>query len=313
MVNGVDGEWRDGDRVETGRRTSWRPTLDVLIAGAQKAATSSMFSYLASHRDVVGSFGNEFTLYSDVREYQRGAEWAWRRFFPQCSHPCRAAHVHLGKSVDVLPDPEAHRRAFADNPNLEIVCVLREPVQRAYSAYQWAVSRGIERSKSFEAAVEIHGDRSIDGRPTHGNYLVNGVYWRQLDELEHTFPRSQIHVLFYDDVVGGDDWSPALLAAVGLPPARLHTGFTENQTHRPRSAWAARALAHRGSLRSAAGRVLPLRMRFAITSQLWRLNSSDAVPERIPEHLVSRLSEYFHDADAQLEGYVGRPVPWRAS
>ena len=283
---------------------------DIMIVGAQKAATSSLATYLRSHPDVVGNAGPELTYYSDPREYARGAVWLASHYFPRCP-PGGCSHVHLGKNVDVLPDVEAHRRAVADNPALQVVCVLRDPVARAYSAFQWARARGIEPSTTFREAIERHGTTTIDGRPSHGSYLGNGDYHSQLVALEGTFPREQIHVLFYDDITRNEAWIPALLDALGLSDAPLSVDRVVNTTRPARSKTLARVLTRRGPLRSAVAERLPADVRIAILRSLWKVNARSAPPPPIPPEDRSRLVRYFEPMDEALSQYLNRSLPWR--
>jgi hypothetical protein len=284
--------------------------LNILIAGAQKAATSSLFTYLSSHPSVVGSYGTECTYYSDPDEYRRGSAWALRRYFPDCS-PARCSHEHLGKNVDVLPDIAAHSRAAGDNPALQVICVLRDPVQRAYSAFRWAAARGIDQSSTFGEALEKYGLRSIDGRPTHGNYLRNGCYASQLKQLAQTFPREQIHAVYYEDIIRGVDWVPGLLHDLGLSPATLRTAAKVNVSHRSRSMMASRVLAHHGSARRTIGEVLPVKVRSAIIKGLWRANTRPVDAPPMPKGEREFLTRYYEPFDDELARYYGRALPWR--
>ena len=174
------------------------PAPDIFIVGAQKAGTTTLTAHLAASPAVVGTHPSlECTYYASAEEHALGGDAAAARYFPACvTSECQ--HVHLAKNVDVLPDTDAHGRLHGGAPDVRLVCVLRNPVDRAYSAYLWARAVGLEGSPDFATALERHGTATIDGWPTHGNYLLNGRYCEQLEALECTFPRNRMHIVFFD-------------------------------------------------------------------------------------------------------------------
>ena len=66
--------------------------------------------------------------------------------------------------------PFAMERIAADFPDIKLVAMLRDPVERAYSAYKHELARGFETEADFDRALELEDER-LDGeiermRPT---------------------------------------------------------------------------------------------------------------------------------------------------
>jgi Sulfotransferase domain len=96
---------------------------------------------------------------------------------------------------DVIP-----RRIRDLLPNVKLICVLRDPVARAYSHYQMTVLEGTE-SRAFDDVIDglLTQDDSERARnaPTATNgYIVNGEYHRILASFLKLFPRGQLMAIF---------------------------------------------------------------------------------------------------------------------
>lgn len=102
----------------------------AIIIGTQKAATTSLFDYLTQHPQVVGSFKKELHFFDDENQYQQGAS-KYKNSFPKVD---RSKYL-----IEATPSylyhskvPERIKR-YSFEPKL--ICVLRDPIDRAYSAY----------------------------------------------------------------------------------------------------------------------------------------------------------------------------------
>jgi hypothetical protein len=93
-------------------------------------------------------------------------------------------------------------------PDAKIIIILRNPVDRAYSLYNWMIREGHEPIHPFEKAVEAEEKRMADRqfKKNHSaplqNYLYfhSGLYSDQLERYFHLFPRQQIHIILYDEL-----------------------------------------------------------------------------------------------------------------
>ena len=104
--------------------------------------------------------------------------------------------------------PFALERIAHDLPHTKLVVMLRDPVERAFSAYKHEFARGFEREKTFERALELEDER-LKGEyermrddvtyesyaHRHLAYRARGEYADQLERAYALFPREQVHVL----------------------------------------------------------------------------------------------------------------------
>ncbi|HEX2638591.1 MAG TPA: sulfotransferase [Gemmatimonadales bacterium] len=175
----------------------------LLILGAQRSGSTSLFNYLVQHPDVLPPLGKEIH-YFDLH-YQRGLNW-YRGRFPY-AHRLRGGTLTLDASPYYLLHPLAPERAARLLPGAKLVALLRNPVERALSHYQHEV-RGGRESLPFERAIEQEAERlsgeeeRLRSDPTYYSfnhhrysYVRRGRYLEQLRRWVEHFPRSQLLVL----------------------------------------------------------------------------------------------------------------------
>ena len=191
---------RDGYRTLT---AGLRGLPSVLVIGTQKGGTTSLFNYLARHPDVLRPLGKEshyFDLY-----YGRGLRW-YRGRFPY-RRRLRDGMLTLDASPYYLAHPLAPERAARLLPDVKLVALLRNPVDRAFSHYHHEV-RGGRETLSFSEAIErepvrLAGEeerlRAEPGYYSYNHhrysYVRRGEYVEQLRRWVSHFPRSQLLVL----------------------------------------------------------------------------------------------------------------------
>jgi len=212
----------------------------VLIIGSQKGGTTSLFNYLAEHPDVLPPIGKE-VHYFDLH-YAAGENW-YRGRFPY-AHRLRRGALTLDASPYYMLHPLAPVRAAELLPDVKLIAILRNPIDRALSHYQHEVLAGRE-PLSFEEALDreeerLEGEEERLQRESHYyswnhhryTYTRRGLYLMQLLRWMQHYSRSQLLVL-------QSEWlfrdPPAVTDTVyrflGLRPYRLQRYKTFLQGH----------------------------------------------------------------------------------
>jgi hypothetical protein len=236
-----------------GRLTvSGRMLPSFLIVGAQRCGTTSLYRALARHPLMLKPVLRKGVHYFDT-SYDKGLSW-YRAHFP-----LKATAHRLERRYGIRPlafesspyylfHPLAASRIAGDLPGTKLIVLLRDPVERAYSAHAHEVARGFETEPSFAHAIELEPHRlagqaerlceepyAISRAHRHHAYVARGQYAEQLARLEPLFGRSRILVIdsvrfftspecVYDEV----------LEFLGLP--RLGDPLFERHNARPRPA-----------------------------------------------------------------------------
>jgi Sulfotransferase domain len=209
---------------------SLRGLPSFLIIGAQRSGTTSLFNYLVQHPQVLPPLGKE-VHYFDLH-YQQGIQW-YRGRFP-FSYRLRGGTLTLDASPYYLVHPLVPQRVAETLPDIRVIALLRNPVDRALSHYQHELRAGRE-TLSFPEAIEREAERlageedRLRRDPSYYSYnhhrfsyTWRGVYVEQLRRWEQHVPRSRILVLqsesLFQDPVSATARAQEF---VGLAPHRL--------------------------------------------------------------------------------------------
>jgi hypothetical protein len=218
-----------------GRFTAGRRMLPTfLISGAQRCGTTSMYKTLSEHPQVLPAVLHKGVHYFDTN-FGRGLDW-YKGHFPTEATAARAAQtagqrIITGESSPYyMFHPLAAQRIAADLPDAKLIVLLRDPVERAYSAHTHEQARGFE-PEPFERALELEESR-IAGEeerlladPTyrsyhhqHNAYLTRGHYVDYLERLEKVVGRERMFVIDSGDLfTDADPIFDGLVSFLNLP------------------------------------------------------------------------------------------------
>ncbi|HLH61715.1 MAG TPA: sulfotransferase domain-containing protein [Ktedonobacteraceae bacterium] len=192
--------------------SSVRLMPDFIIIGVARGGTTSLYEYLIDHPNIVGASRKEIHFFDN--QYQKGLKW-YRGQFPYSMQKYYAEHVQKKDFVtgEASPyyifHPHAARRLKKALPNVKMIVLFRNPIERAFSHYCWEVGWGDEKL-SFEEAIEREQERiSVPEQELaqrysfnhqHYSYLARGLYADQLEKWFSLFPREQFLLLKSEDM-----------------------------------------------------------------------------------------------------------------
>lgn len=185
---------------------------DFLIIGAPKAGTTALHEALAPHPQLYMSPVKEpkyFLCDGEPPRRQRGPgdahsarEWIWERDRYEALFDAAPVGTLRGESTPFyLWDLDAHRRIRRANPDMKMIAVLRDPVDRAYSNWTHLWCDGLEPEPDFLRACDLEETRAAAGWAPFWRYLGLGRYGEQLAHLTSIFPAEQVHVLRYRQLI----------------------------------------------------------------------------------------------------------------
>ncbi|WP_084597287.1 sulfotransferase family protein [Nocardioides aequoreus] len=197
----------------------WRMQPAVLVVGAQRAGTTTLFRVLNAHPQVARPTAAKGIGYFDVNHH-RGARW-YRAHFPVTAL-ARRRHgpgvITFDSSGYYLFHPLAPGRIAHELPDVRVIVMVRDPVERAYSAYKHEHARGFE-TEDFATALELEDERlagevdRIVAEPTyesfhhrHHAYRGRSRYSEQIERYREALGADRVHVAdadeFFVDPVG---------------------------------------------------------------------------------------------------------------
>jgi hypothetical protein len=282
--------------------TSAKEMLDVVIPGAQKAGTSSVLESLAAHPQIVRHPTAELPALLDP-------DADLHRVVAEQLPPVQAGELRLAKSVGVMHQEGAFERLRNHNPDLRLVFMLREPVDRMYSAYWFARRTGDEPLDSFADAVAREGRRTEVpiARRARLDYRRRSDYVTPLRRATELFGRDHVRVHLLEEFAADQSTSlDDLLTWLGLSSDQLDaTPVIRNQASGVRSRHWARAARSDGAVVRAAARVLPHAVSRRARRTVISLNERAATIPALDEALRSRLVEQFIDHNRVLAEEFG--------
>ncbi len=229
----------------------WRMSPGFLICGAQRCGTTSLYQALRQHPAVLRPVLRKGVHYFDVA-YPNGMDW-YRGHFPLLA-TARRRQRRAGQPVQAFESspyylfhPSAAGRIAADLPGVKVLILVRDPVERAYSAYTHEFARGYE-TETFERAVDLEAERLageeaklladpgyVSHAHQHQAYVARGRYIDQITRFVDAVGPDRVHVIDAEDFFTDPlpVWAGVLaylgLAAAPGPEFRQHNA-------RPRSA-----------------------------------------------------------------------------
>jgi Sulfotransferase domain len=272
-----------GLALQWGRATArLRDAPSFLLVGAQRCGTTSLFRALMEHPNILRPVLHKGVNYFDV-DYDKGWNW-YLGHFPLRANASR--HAPAGHptaetfeaSGYYMFHPHAPHRIAADLPSVKIVAMVRDPVERAYSAYKHEFARGFE-TESFEDALRLEDDRV---EPELAGMLADEAYQSQVYRHQAYRRRGQYaeQLRAFDDLLGG---------------GRVHVVDSERFFTEPEKEYA----------RLLTFLELPLLM----PASFDRFNARPGTP--MTPDVEASLRAHFEPHDQSLEDFLGWRPSWR--
>ena len=188
-------------RSVEGLRPRLRPS--ILLIGAQKAGTSAVFDMIGQHPKVLAPQVKEIMFFNRDAEHDQGLKHYLNNFPVR---PLRgAAPLTLEASVGYLYHDRAAERIKAMLPDVRLAAILRDPVSRAFSA--WNMFR---QFRDHPLYADLHDPRPFDqaiqdeleGRTVQRAHLYvdRGHYAPQLQRYFDVFGRDALQLFSYGEL-----------------------------------------------------------------------------------------------------------------
>lgn len=180
--------------------------MDFIVIGAAKSGTTSLWEHLRAHPQVWMPESKEQPLFSSEQRYARGLPWFERSILADASPSCRvgkATPQYMAGDRD-CPAQVISARIASALPEIKLIALLRDPIERALSQYRHVYRRGGINRPFDEVAMSLLEERALHraraGVSRERRYLVNGEYGRLLASYAAGFDREQMLVAFTDEM-----------------------------------------------------------------------------------------------------------------
>lgn len=188
---------------------------DLLIIGAMKSGTTTLFQMLSEHPGFMPPSTKEIQFFNNPRNFDRGPAW-YRAHFPSRRKMLRRSEQLGYRAATGEATPSMHIPMYAENaarivPNARLVVSLRDPVERAWSHYQHMRRHFRPERNGFAGAIEqdlewyrqgleltTENHARLAPKLVNRNYVQRGHYADQIEHWLRFFPRRQFLFLNFD-------------------------------------------------------------------------------------------------------------------
>ena len=168
--------------------------IDFMIAGVQKGGTTSLDAYLRQHPGISMAKKKEVHFFdkrppTGIRPLDY---WIYHRQFHWTE---QAQGAKLGEATPILTWwTGAMERLWQYNPDIKVIMLLRDPVERAWSHFR--MDRRLQREgETFSNAIRTERERARRALPEQDrerSQVSRGFYAHQVRNLKRLFPDEQL-------------------------------------------------------------------------------------------------------------------------
>ncbi len=171
--------------------------VDFVIGGTQKGGTSALDSFLRQHPEICMPTTRKELHFFDREEDNTDYKKYHANFKPKPHHRV------IGEASPIYMYWEtAPGRIWTYNPKMKWILALRNPVERAFSAWNMETKRGKEKL-SFAEAIAKETERCREALPLQHrvySYVDRGFYAQQVRRLFNIFGRDSCLILLSEEL-----------------------------------------------------------------------------------------------------------------
>ncbi|WP_394175038.1 sulfotransferase family protein [Thalassotalea litorea] len=168
-----------------------KPIVNFIIAGTQKGGTTALDFYLRQHPEIEMAKKKEVHFFDRDDRYQR-----WRNIaYYHKNFNVKSNNALIGEATpSYMYSGDAIKRIYEYNPDIKLICVLRNPIERAYSHWNMARQNQFE-ALPFGLSIEKEADRIRQHLPSicqRYSYIDRGFYSEQIRRMQRYFNAEQL-------------------------------------------------------------------------------------------------------------------------
>lgn len=156
--------------------------VDFIFVGAAKCGSTWFYDVLKDHPSIHVPTAKD--IYFFDKFFQKGFEWYEKVIGTPSDFTDKTGEV----SHDYLFSHEALIRIKEYNPNVKIMICIREPMERAYSAFRFMQRNGTT-TDDFPTTLK-----------NNQNIIERGQYTKYIQDCYHIFGKQNVKVFVFDDL-----------------------------------------------------------------------------------------------------------------
>ena len=287
---------------------------NFLIIGAQKAGTTSLINYLSQHPDVFVLLDKEYSPYYIGLDLPLSAEVPGSVLYKNYKRQKLVGNAPV--NLLYFANTTA-KRIFTEASATRLIAILRNPIDRAYSAYCHFVSHGQEH-RTFEDALQAEEGVVRNGtfqERANFTYLGHGLYYEQLARFFEYFDRSELLILLHDDLRAAlHETLKTIFRFLEIEPLSDDTAYTKqhNVASRARFGFVGPLVFQNNPIKTLYKKIIPESVRSNLRySLLHPIVRTNRVPYKYPpmnSATRNMLRKYFLEPNHRLQELLDRDI-----
>lgn len=278
-----------------------------MIVGAQKAGSTSLKNYLGEHPNVSTHDQKEIGYFVVDEEYNAGLEQAYSKYF----HDYTAGNALIAKNAMLYAHSTGLKRLAKYNPHCKIVILLRNPIDRMYSAFLMEQFYGSVKT-DFTAMKEVIAGGGLDTSDWRYEIFVGmSLYVNHLKDIYANFPKEQVKIFSFEDFKKDPlpyckevyEW---LRVSSDFQPA---THVVHNETKKAQSLtysrFTNRFFDNNNRIKKLIKKVIPASANHKLGEAVRGLNKSEKKPDPVDTEMRAYLKTFFEPYNNELQVLTG--------
>ena len=189
----------------------FRVLPDFLVIGVGRSGTTSLYYYLDQHPSIVKSSYDEIGFFDD--NFHLGLSWYRSMFTTIFTKFLIKLKTKYFMTYEVTPwyvrRPWTARRIKKIFPNIKLIIVLRNPIDRTYSHYHLSTQN--DEKRDFKAVIKedmknisqwdiTEKNDSYFSNQVQNSKLARGFYYEQIIPWFELFSKEQIMIISSEDL-----------------------------------------------------------------------------------------------------------------
>lgn len=197
-----------------------------LVVGAVKAGTTALHAYLQQHPEIYMSPVKETNYFSDADmqfsqfsiDYRQDINHNLDKYLAgPMDKKLHIAHIRTWQQYNQLFKKVRQEKAIGEVsnsylycpstataiksklPDVQIVMILRNPIERLYSQYLMNLKLGKITGRNLLQEIEHDQNKKVKGWGVSHLYLEVGMYYAQVKRYLEIFSAEKVHIIWYDD------------------------------------------------------------------------------------------------------------------
>lgn len=279
---------------------------NFLCVGAAKSGTTTLAEILRQNPNIYLPEYKEVHFFDNNEHYKNGLKWYYKEF-----EKASKKHKLIGEMtpsylyMDYVP-----QRIAESLPDIKIIIILRNPVDRAYSQFKMNLRREFE-NQTFLNALD---DESIRINKDYKNkilysYIDRGYYSKQITNYLKYFNKDQIFICLFEDFMKNQvETLKNIESFLDVESFQYDLSIHKNKESKSRVKWFRKYIQNNNKLRNILKKIVPsYRLRRKMSSSLNLLNQTDFKYKKLDQKIKENLyNTYYKDEIEELEKVIGK-------